>query len=84
MFPLDILELYVVTVLDGKPLERLFNSLPANKRNTTNCETSVFIKKVDSYLQTILDNPCDPNEDNSLDARINEMRWCTLRGGLDG
>ena len=55
---------------------RLFNSLPANIRNTTNCETSVFKKKVDSYLQTILDNPCVPNEDNSLDARINEMRWC--------
>ena len=53
---------------------RLFNSLPANNiRNTTNCETSVFKKKVDSYLQTILDNPCVPNEDNSLDARINEM-----------
>ena len=63
---------------------RLFNSLPANIRNTTNCETSVFRKKVDSYLQTILDNPCVPNEDNSLDARINEMRWCTLCGGLDG
>ena len=66
---------------------RLFNSLPANIRNTTNCETSVFKKKVDSYLQAIqpiLDNPCVPNEDNSLDARINEMRWCTLRGGLDG
>ena len=63
---------------------RLFNSLPATIRNTTNCETSVFKKKVDSYLQTILDNPCVPNEDNSLDARINEMRWCTLRGGLDG
>ena len=63
---------------------RLFNALPANIRNTTNCETSVFKKKVDSYLQTILDNPCVPNEDNSLDARISEMRWCTLRGGLDG
>ena len=32
----------------------------------------------------ILDNPCVPNEDNSLNARISEMRWCTLRGGLDG
>ena len=63
---------------------RLFNALPANIRNSTNCETSVFKKKVDSYLQTILDNPCVPNEDNSLDARISEMRWCTLRGGLDG
>ena len=63
---------------------KTFNSLPANIRNTTNCETSVFKKKVDSYLQTILDNPCVPNEDNSLDARINEMRWCTLRGGLGG
>ena len=63
---------------------RLFNALPANIRNTTNCETSVFKKKVDSYLQTILDNPCVPNEDNSLDARISEMRWCTHRGGLDG
>ena len=50
----------------------------------TNCETSVFKKKVDSYLQTILDNPCVLNEDNSLDARINEMRWCTLCGDLDG
>ena len=27
---------------------------------------------------------CVPNEDNSLKARISEMRWCTLRGGLDG
>ena len=53
---------------------RLFNTLPANIRNTANWETSVFKKKVDSYLQTILDNPCVPNEDNSLDARINEMR----------
>ena len=43
-------------------VSRLFNSLPANIRNTTNCETSVFKKKVDSYLQTILDNPCVPNE----------------------
>ena len=39
---------------------------------------------VDSYLQTIIDNPCVPNEDNSLDSRVNEMRWCTLHGGLDG
>ena len=23
-----------------------------------------------------------PNDDNSLDARIHEMRWCTPRGGL--
>ena len=61
----------------------LFNSLPAI-RNTTNCETSVFKKKVDSHLQTMLDNPCVPNENNSLDARINEMRWCTIRGGLGG
>ena len=67
-----------------KKKSRLFNSLPANIRNTTNCETSVFKKKGDSYLQTILDNPYVPNEDNSLDARINEMRWCTLRGGMDG
>ena len=83
MFPLDILELYVLTVLDGKPQDCLTHCLPII-RNTTNCETSVFKKKVDSYLKTILDNPCVPNEDNSLDARINEMRWCTLRGGLDG
>ena len=80
MFPLDLLELYVLTVLDG----RLFDSLPANIRNTTNCESPVFKKKVDSYLQTILDNPCVPNEDNTLNARINKKRWCTLRGGLDG
>ena len=77
MFPLDILKLYVLTVLDGKPQDCLTHCL---LRNTTNCETPVFKKKVDSYLQTILDNPCVPNEDNSLDARINEMRWCTLYG----
>ena len=47
-------------------------------RNTTNCETSVFKKKVDSYLQTILDNPCVPNEDNSLQGRQ------TGGGGLGG
>ena len=53
-----------------------------NIRNTTHFETSVFKKKVDSYLQTY--KPCVPNEDNSLDSRVIEMRWCTLRGRLDG
>ena len=53
MFPLDILELYVLNSFRWKA-SRLFNSLPANIRNTTNCETSVVKKKVDSYLQPIL------------------------------
>ena len=61
---------------------RLFNSLPANIRNIAKCEPSTFKYLLDRYLQTITDLPRIPNNDNSLDARINEMRWCTLRGGL--
>ena len=33
-------------------------------------------------LMLTLFKPCVPNDDNSLDARIHEMRWCTPRGGL--
>ena len=61
---------------------RLFNSLPANIRNIAKCEPSTFKHSLDRYLQTITDLPCVPNDDNSLDARIHEMRWCTPRGGL--
>ena len=61
---------------------RLFNSLPANIRNIAKCEPSTFKHSLDRYLQTITDLPCVPKEDNSLDARIHEMRWCTPRGGL--
>ena len=61
---------------------RLFNSLPVNIRNIAKCEPSTFKHLLDQHLQTITDLPCVPNDDNSLDARINEMRWCTPRGGL--
>ena len=61
---------------------RLFNSLPANIRNIAKCEPSTLKHLLDRYLQTITDLPCVPNDDNSLDARIHEMRWCTPRGGL--
>ena len=53
---------------------RLFNSLPANIRNIAKCEPSTFKHSLDRYLQTITDLPCVPNDDNSLDARIHEMR----------
>ena len=56
--------------------------LPANIRNIAKCEPSTFKHSLDRYLQTITDLPCVPNDDNSLDARIHEMRWCTPRGGL--
>ena len=41
----------------------------------------VICKDSPDYLT---DLPCVPNDDNSLDARIHEMRWCTprARGGL--
>ena len=31
-----------------------------------------------------IDNLCVPKKDNCLDARINEMRWCTASSVLDG
>ena len=47
-----------------------------------NKENKTKTLEVDCYLQTITDLHTAHNDDNSLDARIHEMRWCTLRGGL--
>ena len=50
----------------------MFNSLPANIRNIAKCEPSTFKHSLDRYLQTITDLPCVPNDDNSLDAIMQE------------
>ncbi len=62
---------------------RLFNTIPKHLRDITNCSVLCFKKKLDIYLKTITDSPCMPHDDNSLDARIDQKRVRTLRGGLD-
>ena len=58
---------------------RLFNSLPMHIRNITACPPLVFKKQLDLHLSPILDCPCTPNFNNSLDNKyqmINCTMWC--------
>ena len=48
---------------------RMFNSLPMHIRNITACPPSVFKKQLDLHLSPILDCPCTPNVNNSLDSK---------------
>ena len=77
MFPVDMSEIHVLTVFRYMyNASRMFNSLPANRRMTTNCKTSVFNKKVNSYLQTIHVFPI-------VWLQKYKIKWCAMRGGLD-
>ena len=46
---------------------RMFNSLAMHIRNITACSPSVFKKQLDLHLSPMLDFPCTPNFNNSLD-----------------
>ena len=48
---------------------RLFNSLPMHIINITACPPLVFKKQLDLHLSPILDCPCTPNFNNSLDNK---------------
>ena len=48
---------------------QLFNSLPVPIRNITACPPSVLKKQLDLHLSPILDCPCTPNFNNSLDNK---------------
>ena len=48
---------------------RMFNSLPMHIRNITACPPSVFKKQLDLHLSPMLDCPCTPNFNNSLDNK---------------
>ena len=48
---------------------RLFNSLPMHIRNITACTPLAFKKQLDLHLSPILDCPCTPNFNNSLDNK---------------
>ena len=48
---------------------RLFNSLPMRIRNITACPPLVSKKQLDLHLSPILDCPCTPNFNNSLDNK---------------
>ena len=49
---------------------RMFNSLPMHIRNITACPPSVFKKQLDLHLSPMLDCPCTPNFNNSLDNKL--------------
>ena len=57
---------------------RLFNSLP---KCTTSCSVYSFIHTLDSYLTNIVDHPCVPGFNNSLDGG-DCIKWRTLRDDL--
>ena len=48
---------------------QMFNSLPMHIRKITACPPSVFKKQLDLHLSPILDCPCTPNFNNSLDNK---------------
>ena len=60
---------------------RMFNQLPLFLRNTTVCSVYGFNKKLDLYLSTVPDIPCQPGFNNSLDHG-DCLRWRTPRDGL--
>ena len=53
---------------------RMFNSLPMHIRNITACPPSVFKKHLDLHLSPMLDCPCTPNFNNSLDNNNNCLK----------
>ena len=59
------------------PTIRLFNSLPTFIRCTTSCSVYGFKHTLDSYLMTIVDHPCVPGFNNSLDGG-DGIKWRTL------
>ena len=56
---------------------RLFNSLPKFIRCTTSCSVYGFKHTLDSYLMNIVDHPCVPGFNNSLDGG-DCIKWRTL------
>ena len=60
---------------------RLFNSLPKCIRCTTSCSVYGFKHTLNSYLMNIVDHPCVPGFNNSLDAG-DYIKWRTLCNDL--
>ena len=70
--------LYVILVrVDWAPLKynsfrwrsiRMFNRLPKSIRMLSSCSVVGFKSKLDSYLRNIVDLPCRPGLNNSLDG----------------
>ena len=56
---------------------RLFNSLPKCIRCTTSCSVYGFKHTLDSYLMNIVDHPCVPGFNNSLDGG-DCIKWRTI------
>ena len=48
----------------------MFNSLPMHIRNITACPPSVFKKQLNLHLSPMLDCPCTPKFNNSLDNKL--------------
>ena len=59
----------------------MFNQLPLFLRDTTVCSVYSFKKKLDLYLSTVADIPCQPGFNNSLDHG-DCLRWWTPRDSL--
>ena len=59
---------------------RLFNQLPLFLRNVTVCSVHSFKKKMDFYLSTVPDFPCQPGFNNSLDHG-DCLKWRIARDG---
>ena len=60
---------------------RMYNQLPLFLRNTTVCSVYSFKKKLDLYISTVPDVPCQPGFNNSLDHG-DCLRWRTPHNGL--
>ena len=60
---------------------RLFNTLPRHIRLLSSCSVLSFKTKLDHYLMNIVDYPCQPGFNNSLDGG-DSIRWSTLREDL--
>ena len=73
-------EHWLIIALDGVP-SVCFNKVPLFLRNTTECSVYSFKKKLDLYLSTVPDVPCQPGFNNSLDHG-ECLRWRTPRDGL--
>ena len=63
---------------------RLFNSLPPDIRNVTNCELSIFKGALDIFLAKLLDQPLIPTmtqfklyDSNSVIDWVNQRRHST-------
>ena len=62
---------------------RIFNALPPNIRNLSNCDVLLFKRQLDNYLSLLPDVPCTPNTDNSITgAMVEDQSWCLQRDGL--